>query len=233
MTDGNRFFKFVWRVNALAIFCVALLAGLLCLYALYSIFQDKTRDRGVTDLLVVNPEQKVQEEVILGYPSAIAGTSMVRVPLYREQKTELRYYSKSSSANIVNELFVNGLTGESVWLFKGAQRLILNSVNILQKLKSETPVVSSIVYTLVDKDTDANGRLTASDHITVGFSNLQGTSYSPLLDQIDKLFALEQVADDRLIMLYAKNGESRMTTYSLPTFSVITDSALPKLDEIK
>lgn len=230
MTENNRFFKLVWRVNALVICIVALLAGLLSLYGLYSVLKDQTRDRQVSDLLIVNPEQPVQEEVILGFPRAIAGTSGVRIPLYREQKTEVRYYSKSSNDNIVNELFVDSITGQGTWLFKGTGRIVLNSADIMQKLKTDAPLVTAILYTLVDKDSDANGRLTSGDQISVGFSNPQGTSYTPLLDQIEKLFALEQVSDDRLLLLYVKNGESRMATYSLPGFSIVNDKAVPTLE---
>jgi hypothetical protein len=230
MTDSNRFFRFLWRANALVIFCVALLAGLLGLYGLFYIVKDNIRNREVTDVLIVNPEQQVEEETILGYPRAIPGTTFVRIPLYREQKTDLSYYSKSSNANTVNEVFIDSATGNSVWLFKGTQRLILGSVDILSKLKAEAPLATAIVYTVAEKDTDANGRLTPSDHVSVGFSNPQGNTYNPLLEDIEKLFATEQVADDRLMVLYAKNGESRIVTFSLPAFNVIKDTLLPKLE---
>jgi hypothetical protein len=230
MTDSNRFFEFVWRANALVILGVALLAGLLGVIALVAIVIDETSERSVSDLLIVNPERPVQEDVVLGYPLNIAGTTFVRISLFREQRTDLRYYSKSSSGNTVNDLFVNSTTGESSWLFKGTDRLILGSSDIMQKLRSDSPVATAIIYTLADKDTDANGRITTSDHVSVGYSNPQGTMYTPLLNDIEKLFALQQVTDDRLMLLYSKNGESRIATYSLPTFAVVGDSALPKLD---
>jgi hypothetical protein len=230
MTDSNRFFRFLWRANALVIFCVALLAGLLGLYGLFYILKDNIRNREVTDVLIVNPEQQVEEETILGYPRPVAGTAFVRIPLYREQKTNISYYSKSSNANTVNEIFVDGTTGESVWLFKGTQRLILGTIDVLSKLKAEAPLVTAVVYTIADEDTDANGRLTSSDHVNVGFSNPQGTKYTSLLDGVEKLFATEQIADDRLMVVYAKNGESRLVTFSLPAFNLIKDMALPKLE---
>jgi hypothetical protein len=230
MTDNNRFFQLVWRVNALAILGVAILAAILGVIALVAIVIDQTRERSVSDLLIVNPDRPVQEEVILGYPSTVAGTPYVRVPLYREQKSDIRYYSKSSSGNTVNELFVNSATSESGWLFEGAERLILDSVPVLQTLRSDAPTTTAIAYTVIDKDTDANGRLTASDHVSVGYSNPQGTIYTPLLNDIEKLFSLQQVTDERLLVLYAKAGESRMATFALPTFTRLTDTALPKLN---
>jgi uncharacterized membrane protein YqjE len=49
MQDNNRFFQFVWRLNALAIAGLALLAVLLGLYGLTSLVSWETRERNVTD----------------------------------------------------------------------------------------------------------------------------------------------------------------------------------------
>lgn len=230
MQDNNRFFQFIWRVNALAIVGVAMLAGVLGIYAVYSVFKTETRDREVTDLLAVNPDVPQQDEVRLGYPTMIPGTQFVRIQLFREQKTDLTYYSKSSGDNTVNELFVNSTTGQSKWLFAGTDRIILNQVQTLSQLKSDQPVATSILYSLVDRDTNGDARLSAQDFTSIGYTSPDAAAYTPLLDNIQKLYAVEQVADDKVMVLYVRNGESRMTTYGLPNYSVVIDQILPKLE---
>jgi hypothetical protein len=229
MQDSNLFFQFVWRLNALAIAGVALIAGLLGLYGLASVFNWQTRDREVTDLVTVDPRVPRQEEARLGYPSAIAGSQVVRIPLYLEQRTDVTYYSKASGDNMVNELYVDSTTGKSQWLFKGTQRLILNQNLVLRQLKSDEPVVTSILYALVEKDSNGDGRLSSQDKVNLGYSAPDGSFYTPLMDNIEKLYATEQVSDDRLMIVYSRNGESRVTTYALPGFTIVVDNALPKL----
>ena len=230
MLDNNRFFRFLWRINALAITGVALIAAVLGAYALYSILRAETRDRNVSDLLVVNPEQPVQEEVILGRPRALAGTKMVRVPLYREQKIDVSYYSKESGSNTVNELVIDSVTGKSEWLFKDTARLIVNITETRQEINSDAPKTEAIVYSMIERDSNSDGKLTATDKISIGYSNAEAANYVPLLDNIEKLYAVQQVADDRLMVIYVKDGESRLMTYMLPAFTTLADIAMPKLE---
>jgi hypothetical protein len=230
MQDNNRFFQFVWRLNALAIAGVAVVAGLLGLYGLISIFDWETRDREVTDLLAVEPDVSRQDEVRLGYPTTVPGTQYVRIPLFREQKRDLSYYSKSSGDNTVNELYVDSSTGKSRWLFAGTDRLILNQLQTMQQLKSAQPIATSILYSLVDKDTNNDKRLSPQDFTSIGYASLDGTVYTPLLDNIAKLYAVEQVADDKVMVIYFRNGESRLITYALPNYAILVDQVLPKLE---
>jgi hypothetical protein len=231
MQENSRFFQFIWRVNALAIASIVIVAGVVGLYALYSFIKEETRDRLVTKTPTVKTEQPRQQEMRLGVPVPVSGTVFVRVPLHRAQKTNVTYYSKSIGASTVNELFVDNTNGQSAWLFKGVDRLIVNHSDILSQLKSAQPSVTSIVYTLVEKDTNGDERLSSNDKVSVGYSAPDGSAYTPLLDNVDKLFAIDQVADDRLIILYARQGESRLTTYALPNYAIVIDKELPKLPD--
>jgi hypothetical protein len=231
MQENSRFFQLVWRVNALAIAGVVVLAGLFGIYVLYSFIKEETRDRTVSNTLTTKPQQPRQEEMRFGSPVPIPGSPFVRIPLYREQRTSVTYSAKSSGANSVNELFVDSTNGQSTWLFKGQDRLIVNKSQVLSRLKSDQPNVTSILYTLVEKDTSGDERLSYNDKVSVGYSTPDGSAYTPLLDNIDKLFAVEQVADDRLMILYARQGENRLITYTLPTYTIINDKVSPKLED--
>lgn len=231
MQDNNRFFQLIWRVNALAIAGVAVIAALLGIFALIAIFIEQTRDREVSDVLTIDPQKPREDGVRLGYPDSVLGTQFTRLPLYREQKTSLTYYSKSSSDNMVNDLFVDTSTGQSQWLFKGTDRLILSQRNILRQLQAPRLEATSIVYTLIEKDTSGDGRLASDDRVSVGFSATDGTSYTALITDIEKLFSVEQVADDKVMIVYVRGGESRFTIYSTPGFAVLSDKALPKLED--
>jgi hypothetical protein len=82
----SRFFKYVWRFNALAIAGAATTCILLGLSAGMSIFNAEQRPHRVTNIVNVDQEDKASEEFSLGNPSAIAGISYVQVPLYRGRR---------------------------------------------------------------------------------------------------------------------------------------------------
>jgi hypothetical protein len=82
----SRFFKYVWRFNALAIAGAATTCIVLGLSAGLSIFNAEPRPHRATHIVNVNQEDKASEEFSLGNPSAIAGISYVQVPLYRGRR---------------------------------------------------------------------------------------------------------------------------------------------------
>lgn len=228
MQENNRFFQLVWRVNALAIFAIAVLGTLLGLYAVFDQVRDEFRAPSVIKRLPIQQAQPRQEEMRFGLPILIPGSAFVRFPLHKELKTSASYSSRVSNPNSVNVLFVNSSNGESKWLFKGDNRLIVNQSHVLSQLKSDQPVATSIVYTLVEKDTSGDERLSSNDQVSVGYSSPDGSTYTSLLNNIEKLYAMDQVTDDRLMILYAREGESRLATYALPNYTIVADTVSPK-----
>ncbi len=69
----NRFFRIVWRFNALGIAGVAIFSVLLGSYLVYEIFKTKTRERQVTNVVNVGEpgqqdpgQQELKEQYALG-----------------------------------------------------------------------------------------------------------------------------------------------------------------------
>ena len=131
----SRFFKYVWRFNALAIAGAAVGVILLSVYTGFTLFSEATRTRRVTQVVNVGQQEKVSEEFSLGNPSAIAGISYVQVPLYRGRRYGVGSIYSGGSQQAVNFLFLNISTNESRWLFNGVAQLIIDSHVLFNKLK--------------------------------------------------------------------------------------------------
>jgi hypothetical protein len=132
----SRFFRYVWRFNALAIAGAAVGVILLSVYTAVSLFGEATRTRRVTQVVNVGEQEKISEEFSLGSAVAIAGSPYVRVPLYRGQIYPGSFYPKRSDQNVVNYLFLNTSTNQSKWLLERAGQLIVESQILFNKVKT-------------------------------------------------------------------------------------------------
>jgi hypothetical protein len=239
-TDGarraNRFFDYVWRFNALAIAVAAILCILLGVYAGAIIFKQETRSRRVTNVVNVGDKDKIAEEFTLGDPSTIAGTQYVRVPLYRGQSygaSSAPYYSKISEQNLVNFLFLNSSTNESRWLFENAGQLLISSQVLSNKLKTtpgEQNAAVAILYTVVERDSNGDNRLTDKDAVSLAASDVDGTKYRKLIEGIERLYSVQQIADDKVLVLYLKDQKTLSELYSLPTMVRLQQSSIAKIN---
>jgi hypothetical protein len=223
----SRFFKFVWRFNALAIAGAATTCIVLGLSAGLSIFNAEQRPHRGTNVVNVDQENKASEEFSLGNPSAIAGISYVQVPLYRGRRYGVGSIYSGGSQQVVNLLFLNISTNESRWLFNG----VVDSHTLFNKLKdandpSRTAV--AVVHVVVETDTDGDKRLTEKDAISLATSATDGTNYRKLVEGVDQLYAVKQIADDKVLVLYQKNRETVSALYGVPTMALLMQASVPK-----
>jgi hypothetical protein len=227
----NGFFHYVWRFNALAIAGAAVVCILVGLYAAATIFKQETRPRRVTNVVNVSEQDKVSEEFTLGAADILVGTGYVRVPLYRGQSYSASYYSKSSEQNVVNYLFLNTSTDESRWLFESAGQLLISSQVLLAKLNSsrEEQKAVAMIYTVVERDSNGDSRLTGKDAISLATSAVDGDKYRKLIEGIERLYSVEQIADDKVLVLYQKNQQTVSEFYSVPSMVRLMQASIPKV----
>jgi hypothetical protein len=234
--SGNSFFDYVWQFNALAIAGVAVVCILLGVYAMATIFKQETRPRRVTNVVNVGEQEKISEEFTLGNPATIAGTPYVRVPLYRGQSFSASggsLYSKSSEQNVVNYLFLNFSSNESRWLFESAGQLLISSQVLSNRLKTvpdEQNAAVGMIYSVVERDSNGDNRLTDKDAISLAASAVDGTNYRKLIDGIERLYSVQQIADDKVLVLYQKNQQTISELYGLPAMVKLQQSSIPKVN---
>jgi hypothetical protein len=233
VNDNSKFFRYVWRFNAIVIAGGAVLCILLGSFAAIKILKSETRARHVTNLINLGDQTKVKDELVVGYPRMIAGTDYAKAPLYRTQSYDISYYSKNSAGNDVNYLFLNSRTGESKWLMPTAAQLFISHEVLLEKLNKVTEEknkVIGIVYTVVEKDTNGDSRLTEKDKIVVSHSSPDGSEYKKLVEGIDRIHGIDQIADDRMIIFYERNKETMSEIYELPSMKKVSQNAIPKIN---
>ena len=233
MRRSDRFFRGVWRFNALAIAGVTVLFVLLGLYLAATIIHEGIRPRQVTNVVKVGDQDAVANEFSLGTPGVISGTSYVLVPLFRGQSYGSGSISlKRSDRDIVNYLFVNTSTNEARWLFEGAGQLILDSHSMFNKMKTSPDDARTTVgsfHVVVDRNTNGDKRLSEQDAVSLAASAADGTGYRKLIEGIEQVYSVQQVADDKALVLYLKDKQTVSALFSLPSMVPLMQSSIPKL----
>ncbi|KRR26415.1 hypothetical protein CQ14_02650 [Bradyrhizobium lablabi] len=229
----NGFFKYVWRFNALAIAGAATTCILLGLYAGLTIFKEETRSRRVTNVVNVDPQDKISEEFSLGTPRPIVATTHVQVPLFRAQSYSAGSVYSKESRQQVNLLFLNVSSNESRWLFDGVGQLLLDSHMLFNKLKDapdQPRAAVAVLHVVVERDTNGDKRLTERDAVSLATSATDGTNYRKLIEGIDQLYTVQQIADDKVLVLYQKNRETISELYGVPSMVPLMQASVPKVN---
>ena len=229
----SRFFRHVWRFNALAIAGAAVGVILLSVYAAVSLFGEATRSRRVTQVVNVGEQENISDEFSMGSAVPIAGSPYVRVPLYRGQSYPGSYYPKRSDQNVVNYLFLNTSTNQSKWLLDRVGQLIVESQILFNRVKA-TPEDArtgvGVLYVVIDRDTNGDNRLSERDAVSLAAGAIDGTNYRKLVENIEQLFSVQQIADDRVLVLYQKNQQTYSELYGVPSMERLSQATVPKVD---
>ncbi|WP_375783658.1 hypothetical protein ACE10Z_28110 [Bradyrhizobium sp. Pha-3] len=232
-SSESSFFRFVWRFNALAIAGATIVCIVLGAYVGLAIFRQETGVRRVTNVVNIDEKDKASDVFALGSPTTIAAAPYVRVPLYRGQAYAASYYSKRSDQNIVNYLFLNTVTNENRWLFERTNQLIIDSQVLFNKAKSapdDARAAVGIFYVVVEKDSNGDNRLTDKDAVALAASAVDGTAYRKLIEGIEQLYSVQQIADDKVLVLYQKNQQTISELYGLPSMVRLTQTNIPKIN---
>jgi hypothetical protein len=234
MRSSDRFFRGVWRFNAFAIAGATVLFIGLILFVAASFIYDQARPHRVTNVVNVGAQEAVSNEFSLGTPGAISGTPYVQVSLFRGQSYggSGSLSLKRSDRNVVNYLFVNISTNEPRWLFEGAGQLIIESYSMFNRMRTATDDARTVVgafYVIVDKDTNGDQRLSEHDAVALAASAADGTGYRKLIEGIEQVYSVQQVAEDKALVLYLKDKQTLSQLFSLPGMQPLKQAIIPKV----
>jgi CRISPR/Cas system CMR-associated protein Cmr1 (group 7 of RAMP superfamily) len=227
--DENKFFKFVWRFNGLVLLVAGILAiGVIC-FAGYGIFQETTRERQVRNIVNVADKTDLDEKWRLGYLKDVDGTPYLMIPLHSDQSYAQSYYSKSSYSTR-NYLFINSDTNQKHWLLDTNDYLIMNDEMLsVEKNNAKNRKVRAILYHMVKKDTNGDGRLTHDDLSVVALSKPDGTEFREIFSDLDVFIGHRVIDKNSALLIYQKNGKGYSATLSLKNFELSTATELPKV----
>ncbi len=231
--ENNKFFKFVWRFNGIAMMLAIIIAILMmCGSALEGLWRKKepaitnvAKDPDGQEKWRLGRAQKIRERILL--IPLVSEREYVKVGV-ASMKSGLHSYSDSYSGR--NLLFVDGETNQSKWLFPANKQMITNYKLLPEDEEYRNKNVNCIAYEVVTEDTNDDKKLTSEDLTSIALSNFDGSNYKVVIDKVENLIGISQIGKDRISLIYQKNKVGYSATYSIPTFTLITQKELPKTE---
>ncbi len=227
--ENNKFFKFVWRFNGIAIM-VAIVLAILMMSG--SVLEGLWRKKEPT-IANVAKDPDGQENWRLGYARKIKDR-FVLIPLESEREyvkvglsSGLHSYGESGSGR--NLLFIDGESNQSKWLFPANNQMIV-SYKFLPNDEYKNKEVNFIIYEVVTEDTNGDKKLTKDDMASIAVSSFDGSCYKVIVPKVNRLIDVSPISNDRILVIYQKNKIGYSATYSIVGFSPIDQKELPKTE---
>ncbi len=226
--EQNRFFRILWRFNAIVISLVGIVSLVCLLFGAYQIFKDITRNRSSHNIVNIENPDEVKIDWSLGSSEKINGHFVLKIPLFSGQKYSQSNYSKSVKSSR-NYLFINTETDSKHWLFNHNNYLVESAKELgLGGCQSEK-VSLAIIYEVIKSDTNSDMRLTNSDLKTLAISKPDGTSYMELVTELDYVIDYDVVNDNLVYVLYKKNNVVYSASINLSNFAVQNEAEIPEV----
>lgn len=222
---ARRFFRLLWRFNALVVAGagLAVIAGSMILTVVIYL-----SERRADPVVRADRPPPVSQKLVFGNFGPVAGTSTVIVPLEQEASSRGFVSSGGTSSVTRNLLFIDLSSGEQRWLIEGSNALIPHYRLVERDVaRGKDAEVIAILIEVVKSDTDGDGRLSDEDRLTVAFAKPDGTGYTEALMDIDRLLGNRQMGDE-LLVGFERDGMAQLSTIRLTDFRVVATHTIRK-----
>lgn len=228
LMTSRHFFATVWRINAIILLVVGLLACVVLIATSYLFFKDATRPRHADDVARIAVGGDIASRATLVSFEALPKTAVLRAPLRVTQSYSIGSGSKEASS-IRNYLFYEPETRTTRWLKPSMESLIVQTWAVPEdeSRESRSEWVSN-VYAVVSTDSSGDAALTESDQIQIASSRPDGSGYRVLVEKADRVNEARLLATDRVLVLYSI-GEKLFAV----EFNPQLDQSVPQQYEVR
>jgi len=215
----GRFFRYVWRINAVAILLIvaAALVGIS-----WAVVSDIARHLSRQKTPAAQPiaQEDSEAPLKLGPPRTVAGTKILRAELTRTRPESS--YGSSGDSETHNILFVDPATGASSWLLKSHKNIVVHSEDIHAAggSKEEPPLLASIVLVKppAGNDEDGIGELFLFD--------ASGAQVSSIGDKVRSVHAAWAVSASEFIVVFERGGKYHLARFDSTTRRKLSEAEI-------
>lgn len=234
----NRFFKLVWRFNAIAIAFAAIVVIGVSLFIMTQVWQDMARNRHASQVVNVDAQDTSLTEVFsYGRPLFDRDNQTMIVPLHITQSYDLSggYLSsgpsKGTSQNPINYLIINSKDGAHRWLFPDNKQLIIKQRHVSRPVGAEAAdqITVARLYEIVTDDSNGDKRLSERDRKTLILTKPDRSAATALITDYDALLSVHHPDAGSFEVLIEKAGVFTLYRFAIASHKQIGEIELPAL----
>lgn len=217
----TRAFRWIWRLNAIAILLVALAALAAIATVTFSEMRSNRRAAADMNAAPVVKEADAQANLTLGAPSMVPGTQILRAELSTPGRgSSLGSYDSTETRNI---LFIHAVSGRSRWLLPSHRRVIEQSEQVFAPDDDEqdrAPLASAAMV----KDSGA----TTGDLILF---DATATRIVPIASGVRRLHSAIATSATEIVVVFDRDGRYVLARFEAPSLRKTgeTPLAVPQL----
>jgi hypothetical protein len=236
-----KFYRSIWRFNALAIAAVSFLALFVGSYGAFQIARDVfRRPYEAANVAHVPPagetspgtgtdaEQRVSTQLQFGRFSEIRGTPYVWAALDAKETYGFRTSYKEASS-IRNYVFYDTVSGASRSLLPADTALITEAREIRRDERDDSMPPVAMFFALIEKDSNGDGLLNSDDAMTLALARVDGTGLTRLDAAQGRALGDVTLTGAREMIVMADAGEGPVAHHiDLETFKVMKSVAITR-----
>ena len=240
MGDENRFFRFLWRCNAILLAAVGI-AGVVAIVTLMVEFLGRSpweRPTGGFAPVPGKAEQNFTYRLDDGGSAEVGREQILALRRWDGAPGEhglaaMEMASLSSNSYLplhdtVNLLAVDD-AGKTHWLFRGYERRIIGQQAIKASAEENAPV-TAIVFTVIDADTNKDGKFAEGDKKSL-YIYRAGDTLAQRILTVDELRLNKQSAPDRYLVVSETGKAATAANYALPDFRLLGTQPVPNVPQ--
>jgi len=170
MSKSTRFFRAIWRVNAILFLVVAIAAALGVVWLAITQLQDslRVRQRARVEAKIVVPKGTTDDLTLNGFIS-VEGTSTLRADLVSRERSEGSYSSSGGSSETRNIFYLDLETSSAHWLLPTNDQRIAYKEDVSRRAErgEGEPVATVILARALSSESDGGQLLVANPTATV------------------------------------------------------------------
>lgn len=173
------------------------------------------------------PEKVKKVKTKLGNFRELEGTPYLMAPINSVPNYRQDSYEKQAST-IRNYLFVNvndksiqQLVPKNDFLFVNAEEVVLE--------RRDDKIVRGIWYEVVKADSNNDKRLDNNDKKTIAVSDVSGSDYTEVLDEVDRFLGSHQKNSSTLLVFYELDGREYIGEIDIRQRELVEKVVLPAI----
>lgn len=208
---ARRVFALLWRINALIILVVGILAAAVLTMVAYYLLADLMSPRHLENVSHVASDDVHEQLSQLDEFEQVAGTDLLRARQRVRQSYPpgtIRSGGSKEAWSTRNYLYLDPNTRSSHWLVPGMDGLFLESYPLPRSDGDKQQAKArAFVHVSVARDTSGDQHLSESDSQTIAISDPDGRNYRVVVGKAEKLHTAQLLDDERLLIVYTEGGK--------------------------